>query len=930
MDTLFALAAGELPEADAAAVRAHVAACADCTRRLAVASGPAPGPRLSPTLASPREPPAARPLTAVGRYRVLRELGRGAMGVVWLAEDTLLGRQVALKAVGEAGPGGRLAQQVSSEARAVARLQHPNVVGLFDVVQQDGQVYLAMEYVEGGDLTGWLSTPRAAPQVLELFFQAAAGLAAAHEAGVVHRDFKPANVLVGADGRARVSDFGLAAMQGEHDAAAPGTLVGTPAFMAPEQLAGRRAGPAADQYAFCAALALALTGRLPHPATTLEELRAAVLRGPPVEWPGVAPAVAAVLRRGLAVDPAERYPSMRELAHALRRAAAAPRRRRAVAAVVGAALAAVAGLGLTLWPRDACRVDEARVARALPATAAPGMSPALRAALEGGVGAWREAWAAQCRESAEGRTSAAAWQRARGCLDAALEDLETVAEVARRAEPGKPVAVLLQYVASPGACASPRVPARTALPSEAAARAQVVSAHLALVDVAEAVAKGDAAAATGHAARAEEHAAASGHPQTQARALLVSARLQFNANLVDDAARSLQRAVALAQASGALREIAQASFQRAFRLCLDQHADCRPERERVGELAQTLQAPWLQAGALELRVLGEPVGPRTREQLAEAVARWRVLPGAEAELARAQRSLLWDLFDAQAYEEALALSLELLPEGRELVDLASCELANARARTLLALGRVDEAAQLLQQVLRVSTRLGLGNVRDDAAIDQAQLLLDAGRAEEGLALLPADSPNLLIQLRRLMSLVQLGDFAAAERLIAAFQFPPAARLVDGYSLGQVRAAELVIALERGELAALTKAAGWLSGEEWWSLEVAALTARGLEAEARAVLARQPATRWAAHADLAMREQRWADALALLERPPGPIAAVERVEHEVRLAWARAMARPEAAACRALAAQRARLERHRLALYAPDRARLDAALAAKCR
>ncbi len=237
----------------------------------------------------------------VARFRVLERLGAGGMGVVYTAYDPELDRAVALKLVRVQE--GR-EDAALNEAKALARLSHPNVVPVHDVGILDRHVYIVMELVRGQTLAAWARAPeRTTREILRVYLQAGAALAAAHEVGLVHRDFKPDNALVGRDGRVRVVDFGLAC-----EAAEPGQgdglvgAAGTPAYMAPEQAAGRPPTPAADQYSFCTALLEALltergAGR-----------KASLPRG-----------IEATLARGRAADPADRYPSMGELLQALTR-----------------------------------------------------------------------------------------------------------------------------------------------------------------------------------------------------------------------------------------------------------------------------------------------------------------------------------------------------------------------------------------------------------------------------------------------------------------------------------------------------------------------------------------------------------------------------------------------------------------------------------
>jgi serine/threonine protein kinase len=266
----------------------------------------------------------APPLQIAGRYRVLRLLGRGARGVVCQARDLHLHREVAIKLYAALGPG-RAAQEVALEAQALARLRHPNVVGVYDfgdtTLTFEHQpplhvpcFFMTMEHIRGQSMRRWLSvcTP-GFQQVLAAFHQAGAGLAHAHESGVVHRDFKPDNVVIADDGRVLVVDFGLAhrsATQPEAETKAlmlwSGGVVGTPEYMPPEARFGR-ADARSDQYSFALSLYEALTGSLPPMSNQGVQLDFARMPEP----------VARVLARALASEPWQRFANMSELLHEL-------------------------------------------------------------------------------------------------------------------------------------------------------------------------------------------------------------------------------------------------------------------------------------------------------------------------------------------------------------------------------------------------------------------------------------------------------------------------------------------------------------------------------------------------------------------------------------------------------------------------------------
>ena len=285
----------------------------------------------------------------VGPYRVLDVVGVGGMGVVYSAYDPELDRRVALKVLRAtpAADSDRRNARLGREAQAMAKLSHPNVITVHHVGRSDGRVYIAMEFVEGETLGSWMKSRRRSwSEVRDTFAAAGEGLRAAHDAGLVHRDFKPDNVLIGKDGRVRVTDFGLARFRDdapdvttEHDESTDsmlahlssaaqsgpvgrgptltktGALVGTPAYMAPEQYEGGRVTAATDQFAFCVAMWEAIYGQRPFAGQTLSELAASVCSGEyqrPEE--GAVPGrVARALRRGLSVDPEDRFDSMAAL-----------------------------------------------------------------------------------------------------------------------------------------------------------------------------------------------------------------------------------------------------------------------------------------------------------------------------------------------------------------------------------------------------------------------------------------------------------------------------------------------------------------------------------------------------------------------------------------------------------------------------------------
>ena len=310
--------------------------------------------------------------THVGRYVVLKELGAGGMGVVYAAFDEELDRRVALKflqpAMGGTFGSGSAVQRLQREAQVMAKLSHPNVVAVFDVGTFEGQVFLAMELVDGLNLRGWLEAkPRTARDIVSIYVQAGRGLEAAHAAGILHRDFKPENVVVDTTGRARVLDFGVAriddsltsgrdpSFEATHAASSSspalgpltteGELIGTPAYMAPEQLQGKRVDSRSDQFSLCVALHEALYGERPYAGATLGELKTNVIAGrlsPPPRGAKVARGIRTVLLRGLRTNPDERFAAIGDLLAALEKQIAV--RRNLVFGAVALVAAVAAGL----------------------------------------------------------------------------------------------------------------------------------------------------------------------------------------------------------------------------------------------------------------------------------------------------------------------------------------------------------------------------------------------------------------------------------------------------------------------------------------------------------------------------------------------------------------------------------------------------------
>jgi len=334
---------------------------------------------------------------SIGRFVMIDRLGAGAMGEVVLAYDPDLHRRVAIKVL-RAGlfssSGNAAVQRMLREARAMAKLSHPNVITVFEVDQMDsGQSFIAMEFIDGGTLREWKAEAPSWKKTVEVYAAAGAGLAAAHDHDLVHRDFKPDNVLIGNDGRVCVTDFGLVgAVDGDqedllssgrdivHESASSGSgrisaeaditltrtgsLLGTPAYMAPEQ--GKDLDARSDQFSFCVSLYEALYGHRPFAGDTLAELRANVCDGRLLEVPRdtkVPQRIRDVVERGLCIDPSKRWPDMRSLLTALKRNPSEQRGRWLFAAIAlgltGGAVSLAANSGTNSGP--VCSDGSARI-----------------------------------------------------------------------------------------------------------------------------------------------------------------------------------------------------------------------------------------------------------------------------------------------------------------------------------------------------------------------------------------------------------------------------------------------------------------------------------------------------------------------------------------------------------------------------------------
>ncbi|MBZ5711530.1 serine/threonine-protein kinase [Nannocystis pusilla] len=395
----------------------------------------------------------------LGRFTILERLG-GGTAVVYAAYDELLDRKVAIKVLPDTGSKGQI--RLLREAQAMAGVTHPNVITVLEAGVVKGQVYVAMELIRGAALPAWLAAgPRTWREIHDVFTQAARGLAAAHDVGLLHRDFKPGNLMIDATGRACVLDFGLVratpdrsllelssgasqSMRIRVSADEEDDILGTPAYLAPERWRGGPAEPASDQFSFCVALYEALFGLPPFAGNDILALSHAITNGelrPPPRNHGVPAWLVAAIMRGLKTEPRERYPSMEALLGAL-----APARGRAWRFVgAGLALAVTAGAaGLAVVPEAAaespCTDSDAQIQRVWGPAQRNAVATALRDAapnyaavlwpkvadkLDRFAAAWTENHRDTCLAEHQGRYTESVIDRQRRCLDrrrAALDE----------------------------------------------------------------------------------------------------------------------------------------------------------------------------------------------------------------------------------------------------------------------------------------------------------------------------------------------------------------------------------------------------------------------------------------------------------------------------------------------------------------------------
>ena len=548
--------------------------------------------------------PAVAP--RIGRFTVLERLGEGGMGVVYAAYDAQLDRRVAVKLLRRdtVGNDDAARKRLLREAQAMARLGHPNLITVHEAGEHQGSVYVAMEFVKGKSLDAWLDGKPPWRDVLAVFLAAGAGLAAAHAAGIIHRDFKPHNVMRGDDGSVKVLDFGLArAIDSADDGATlprpaeqsslldarmtrTGAVMGTPAYMAPEQHRGTVADARSDQYCFCVALYEGLFGHLPFAGDTLPVLVANVLAArvlPPPDS-NVPRWLTRVVLRGMAREPADRYPSLPALLADL--AADPVRRRNRVLAGLGAATLLVGGgfglASLSQGPGPLCVgaadelaavwSDERRESvRAGLSAAIPGLGASTAAAIAPQLDQFAAAWTGMrtdaCAAHQAGRQSAQLLDLRMTCLDRRLARLDALATgfAAADADTVLNAVAAVEGLGNLDACADvERLTAEVPLPEDPTRAAGVRAQQLALERITADQLTGHYASALAGAEAVTLAAAALDHAPLIAEAALARGRAHQELRAGEPAAAALAEALTLAIRSRADVVAAEAAARQIF------------------------------------------------------------------------------------------------------------------------------------------------------------------------------------------------------------------------------------------------------------------------------------------------------------------------------------------------------------------------------
>ncbi len=743
----------------------------------------------------------------VGRYLILRELGRGGMGRVYAAYDEQLDRKVAIKVLRRERAGdARHQQRLLREAQALARLSHPHVVHVYEVGEVEQRVFLVMELVAGRTLRAWQAQgPHPWREVLDHYLRAGQGLAAAHQAGLVHRDFKPDNVLVGEDGQVRVADFGLALAEGEvaiselddderdqlglDDGLEPsmlgqritrtGARVGTLVYMAPEQARGEPATAQSDQFSFCVSLFEALFGARPFSGRTAPELVTAIRQGPsrPPGHPVLPRWLLELVQRGLAPEPGDRFPDMPALLEAAARRLARRRRRGAMIIAAGVMTAGVLVRPTTASPCEhAAEELEAAwgerqredIHAAFAATGLPYASGAARrttAALERYADDWRAARVHACEATHVRHVqSSEALDLRAACLDRGRRELVALVGALTRAdatavERGTEATSSLPRLEL---CEDLERLRQGVAPAPPEQQAAVNELREALAGARSVYRLGDYASAARLLEPALERAREVGYAPLLAEALLVQGTVMGNRGELADAERVLLEAVDLAEAhrhDPAAAEVWSALGYLATRRLQDPARGRRWIRRgwaalrRIGSPA--LDASHLHEQQGHLHVMLRQFDHAERSYREALRLREQVLGAAHRGAIAARASLASTAFERGAIERALAQYEEVVAMLTEQLGPEHPEVGQQRfnlARAQLTTGALDAAAENLDATLAIYRRAYGGDSRRLAHVLLARAQVEDRRGEVDGALALAEQAR-----ERLVDAAQRSD-----------------------------------------------------------------------------------------------------------------------------------------------------------------------------
>ncbi|MCX4241110.1 serine/threonine-protein kinase [Paraliomyxa miuraensis] len=766
----------------------------------------------------------------IGRFRVLDRIGRGGMGVVYSAYDPELDRKVAIKLL-RADLHRGLAKddaqaRLMREAQAMARLSDPNVIVVHEVGTMGDRVFVAMEYVDGQTLGQWLAAakdakgPRTRPtrpakstkrgsvdpesgvaeatrpwrEVLDVFLKAGSGLAAAHRAGLVHRDFKPDNVLLGHDGRVRVVDFGLARSLGDDakpksassvakslreqpeldSLATPltreGAVMGTPAYMSPEQYHGQPADARSDQFSFCVGLYEGLYGKRPFAGSSLTELVGNVLEGHMRETPGdarVPKRLLTALRRGLSVHPADRFDSMEALLDELRRDPLRKWRWGGVVLGVGmltslATLFATAGDDATdacagleqelqgVWD-DTARQEVTQAIEATELAYAPRVAATTVKLLDDYTDEWVKMAANACGAALVAQGDDTEHRRRRACLDQRLAEVGALVEALRQPDGGMAEAAVkatASLTTGLSACADPRRLAAYDLADGPQARQDLAEAHARLAKAKAIGVLGNYEETVRLATEVVEQAEAADAGPLQALALLTRGTYRERTDEPKQAEADLRAAIDLADRHGDQGTRAQALIMLVY--VVGQDHDRYEETLRLGEQARAV-LEYIDADPLLLADLDNNLGVAARLDGDHALSlelhrrsherRVEVLGADHPDIGRSLLNIGIALGGSREHyaesEDYLRQALRSLEQTvgphHPIVGTALTNLGNCLARQ----DRMPEALPLQQRALAIfESAFGADHVATLRVVfNVGKILQDEGRHTEAAALL---------------------------------------------------------------------------------------------------------------------------------------------------------------------------------------------------